>query len=52
MKRREVIAQPDEKAFFVGDYGRRINKNASYDSVIKWSTRFNLHDPEYDGLEF
>ncbi len=50
-KRREMIAQPDEKAFFVGEYGRRISKNQVYDAVVKWSTRFGLHNPKSARLE-
>ncbi len=50
-KRREMIALPDEKAFFVGDYGRRISKNSSYDAVVKWSTRYGLHNSKSDRLE-
>lgn len=51
MKRREMIALPEEKAFFVGDYGRRMSKDTIYGSVVKWSSRFGLHDPSSDRLE-
>jgi integrase/recombinase XerD len=50
-KRREMLAPLDKEAFFIGDYGRRISKNALYDSVVKWSTRFGLHTPTSDRLE-
>jgi integrase/recombinase XerD len=49
--KRKFIVQPGENALFIGEYGRRMNKNNVYDAVVRWSCRFGLHDAKSKKLE-
>ncbi len=51
LKRREQIAENGEKALFVGDYGRRVNKNCVYNSVTKWAKRMGYYKTDSDKME-
>jgi integrase/recombinase XerD len=51
LKRREQIVENGEKALFVGDYGRRINKNYVYDSVVKWAKRIGYYNTDSNNME-
>ncbi len=41
---REGMA-PKTNALFINERGERLRKNGIYNAVVKWSTRFGLHDP-------
>jgi integrase/recombinase XerD len=51
LKHRNYIAKTNEKALFVGTYGGRISKNATYDAVTDWAKRYGLFDSSSDRLE-
>lgn len=41
---REGMA-PKTNALFINERGERLRKNGIYNLVVKWATRFGLHDP-------
>lgn len=51
LKRREQLVENGEKALFVGDYGRRINKNYVYNSVVKWAKRRGYYNTDSYNME-
>lgn len=51
IKRRKLLANPGERALFIGAYGNRINKNALYEAVTKWPKRYGIFDTKSDRIE-
>jgi integrase/recombinase XerD len=49
--KRDILANKGEKALFVGEYGRRMNKNNVYDAVVRWTKRLGLYDTKTDRIE-
>jgi len=48
---REQITLPGEKALFVGDNGRRINRNMVYNAVTSAAKKAGLHNPDSNKIE-
>jgi integrase/recombinase XerD len=42
---------PETKALFVGEGGKRLQRNGVYSAVTKWAQRVGLHDPASSRME-
>lgn len=51
LKRRKQIANKDEKALFVSDFGNRLQRRGVYDAVTKWAEFNGFHNPKSDKLK-
>jgi integrase/recombinase XerD len=38
--RRKYIAHPTEKALFVNDFGKRLQRSGVYEGIVKWAKRY------------
>lgn len=52
LKRRELVADPQCKALFVGYIdGKRLKRNGVYTSITRWAEKAGLHDKTSDKLK-
>lgn len=48
---REKLVSSDCKALLINNDGLPLNRNGLYNIVVKWATRYGLHDPKSQKLE-